>query len=321
MDWFGAGISSSLVAVRAIHFAASALTTGTLIFRAVVVKPALRSEPTAAKLLRTQTLGIAWTGLAITAVSGVIWLLLQAASMSGLPISEALTSGVISTISSQTQFGQVSEIRLVLAIILAACLAYDRLPLADWLALPAALGLTAAIAWTGHAGSTPGETGSLHLSADVLHLIAAAGWIGGLVPLIFLLAAVRRYQAIAWAAFAREAAMRFSALGIASVTTLLATGTVNAWILVGSFHALAVTEYGRLLMLKLVVFAVMLVLAAVNRLWLTPRLAGASGDEPRLEALRQLTRNSVVEIALGFSIFAIVGLLGTLHPAIHLVAG
>jgi copper resistance protein D len=321
MDWFGAGISGSLVAVRAIHFAASALTTGTLIFRAVVVKPALCSEPTAAKLSRTQTLGIAWTGLAITAVSGVIWLLLQAASMSGLPISEALTSGVISTISSQTQFGQVSEIRLVLAIILAACLAFDRLPLADWLALPAALGLTAAIAWTGHAGSTPGEMGSLHLSADVLHLIAAAGWIGGLVPLIFLLAAVRRYQAIAWAAFAREAAMRFSALGIASVTTLLATGTVNAWILVGSFHALAVTEYGRLLMLKLVVFAVMLVLAAVNRLWLTPRLAGASGDEPRLEALRQLTRNSVVEIALGFSIFAIVGLLGTLHPAIHLVAG
>ena len=47
MDWFG--ISGPLVAVRAIHFAASALTTGTLIFRAVVVKPALRSEPTAAK--------------------------------------------------------------------------------------------------------------------------------------------------------------------------------------------------------------------------------------------------------------------------------
>jgi putative copper resistance protein D len=139
--------------------------------------------------------------------------------------------------------------------------------------------------------------------------------------LIFLLAAVRRYHAIAWAALAREAATRFSALGVASVTTLLATGIVNAWILVGSFRALAVTEYGRLLMLKLVVFAVMLVLAAVNRFWLTPRLVVASGDERRLEALRQLTRNSVIEVALGFSIFAIVGLLGTLHPAIHMVEG
>jgi putative copper resistance protein D len=41
----------------------------------------------------------------------------------------------------------------------------------------------------------------------------------------------------------------------------------------------------------------------------------------RLESLRQLTRNSAIEIALGFVIFVIVGILGTLHPAIHLVGG
>jgi copper resistance protein D len=60
------------------------------------------------------------------------------------------------------------------------------------------------------------------------------------------------------------------------------------------------------------------VFAAINRFWLTPRLAVSSGDEPRLEALGQLTRNSVIEIVLGLIIFAIVGALGTLHPAIHL---
>ena len=105
-------------------------------------------------------------------------------------------------------------------------------------------------------------------------------------------------------------------MGIVSVATLVATGIVNSWILVGSFHALLVTEYGQLLMLKLVVFALMLAFAAVNRFSLTPQLAVASG-EPRREALRRLTRNSIVEIVLGFSIFAIVGMLGTLHPAIH----
>jgi putative copper resistance protein D len=72
-------------------------------------------------------------------------------------------------------------------------------------------------------------------------------------------------------------------------------------------------------MLKIVVFSVMLVFAAVNRFWLTPRLAFSSGNELRREALRQLTRNSVIEIALGFAIYAIVGVLGTLHPAIHLL--
>jgi putative copper resistance protein D len=247
----------------------------------------------------------------------VIWLQLQAASMSGLPFGEAMTSDVLSTVLNETQFGLVSKIRFVLAIILAACLAYDRLVLLRWLALGAALGFIAAIAWTGHAGSTLGQMGNLHLTADALHLFAAAAWIGGLVSLALLLSAARRHQAFAWASLARDAAQRFSTLGIVSVATLLLTGIVSAWILVGSFQALLVTEYGLLLMLKIVVFAVMLVLAAVNRFWLTPRLALSSGNEAQLPALRQLTRNSVIEIALGFTIFAIVGALGTLHPAIH----
>jgi putative copper resistance protein D len=101
------------------------------------------------------------------------------------------------------------------------------------------------------------------------------------------------------------------------VGLILATGIVNAWILVGSLHALIVTEYGRLLMLKVTLFAAMLMIAAANRFWLTPRLASASGSEAQLKALHQLTRNSMIELALGLMIFAIVGVLGMLHPALH----
>jgi len=321
VDWFGGEVNGPLIAIRAVHFAAAAVTTGSLIFRAVVAKPAWGSEPVAAKLLRTQTLHVAETALAVTVVSGVLWLLSEAVSMSGLPLDEAMTPRVLWTVLNKTQFGLVSEIRLMLSIVLAVSLALDRLPLAEWLALPAALGLVATIAWTGHAGATPGGLGSLHLAADVLHLLAGAAWIGGLLPLALLLAAARRHQGTAWAAVARNAAARFSPLGIGSVITLLASGIVNARILVGSFHALFVTEYGQLLLFKLAVVAVMLVFAAVNRLWLTPRLACLPGHPTRLEALGQLTRNSLVEIALGFLVFAIVGMLGTLHPAIHLVKG
>lgn len=317
MDWYGAAPSGSLIVVRAIHFAATAITAGSLVFGAVVAKPALRSEQAEARLLRKQTLVVAWLGLAIAAASGVIWFWLQAAAMSGLSLGEIMESGVLSTVLHQTQFGQVAEIRLALAMMLAACLAYDRFPLVSWLALAAASGLTVAIAWTGHAGSTLGERGSLHLAADGLHLLAASAWIGGLVSLLLLLVTVQRNRTIAWASLAQAAASRFSTLGIVSVATLLVTGMLNAWILVGSFHALAATEYGRLLMLKIVAFAVMLAFAALNRLWLTPRLT-FSGNEPRLDALRQLTRNSAIEIALGLTIFAMVGMLGTLHPATHL---
>ena len=317
MDWFGAGVNVPLIAVRAIHFGATALTAGTVVFRTVVAKPALDAEP-AAKLVRTQTLRVAWIGLAVTALSGVIWLLLQAVSMSGLPFGEAMTGHVLWTVLDQTQFGMVAEIRGPLAIVLAVCLAYQRLPWTDWLAFAAALGLTAAIAWAGHGGSTLGAIGNLHVVADALHLLAAAAWIGGLVPLVLLLAAVGRHPTVAWASQARDTTRRFSTLGAISVATLAASGIVNVWFLVGSVHALLVTEYGQLLMLKLGVFAVMLVFAAVNRFWLTPRLGLSMAKGPQLDALRQLTRNSTIEIGLGLAIFAIVGMLGTLHPAIHL---
>jgi putative copper resistance protein D len=311
MDSFGAGVDWPLIAVRAIHFAASAVITGTLVFRTWVAKPGLPSEQAIALGWRSQSLRVAWIALAVALLSGVGWLLLQAVSMSGLPPREAMTSQVLSTVLNETRFGAVTEIRSVLAFILATALAFDRFALADRLALAAAVALTASIAWTGHAGSTLGELGNLHLAADALHLVAAAGWIGGLVALSLLLAAVRGHGG---ASLARDAAQRFSTLGIVSVATLAVTGLVNSWILVGSFRALPATEYGQVLMLKLIVFAAMLVFAAVNRFALTPRLVAGNDHE----AVRKLMRNSVVEIALGLTIFAIVGVLGTLHPAIHL---
>ena len=82
----------------------------------------------------------------------------------------------------------------------------------------------AAIAWTGHAGATLGEGGNLHLVADTMHLVAVSAWIGGLVPLVLLLAAAGRRPEVASAALAHAAAQRFSTLGIVSVATLSAAG-------------------------------------------------------------------------------------------------
>jgi copper resistance protein D len=303
----------SLIVIRAIHFAATAVTAGVLIFRAVVAEPALDSAGAARVVVMAQIVRAAWLGLAIAVASGAVWVLLQAAAMSGLSLREAVTADILSTMLTETQFGTVSECRFALAIVMAACLAYDR----HALALASGLGLVAGIAWTGHAGSTAGDWANLHLTADVLHLVAAAAWLGGLVPLAFLLSQARRNEAQAWASMASQAARRFSVLGIVSVGAIISTGIVNAWILVGSFKGLIATEYGRLLMLKIFLFIIMLAYAAINRLLLTPDLALRSDDKARLRAMCRLTRNSKIEIALGLAIFAIVGALGTLHPAVH----
>src|SRR5262245_12519186 len=308
MDWSGAW--DVLVMTRAVHFAATAIVAGTLVFRTIVAGPVLRTEGAVSEAFRAQTQLVIWISLLAAAISGTFWLFLQTASMSGRPFGD---TSVLPTILDDTQFGQVAEIRLAMATLLALYLARGPFTGGDWLAFAAGLGLAASLAWTGHAGATVGHAGDLHVAAVALHLCAAAIWIGGLLSLVLFFAVARRTASPAWISLVREATGRFSIMGIVSVAVLSATGVVNAYFLVGSFHALVDTEYGWLLLLKLGVFAVMLALAATNRLWLTPRL-GRSGEG----ALRWLTRNSTIEFALGLAVIAIVGLLGALHPANHL---
>src|SRR5205807_7357772 len=108
---------------------------------------------------------------------------------------------------------------------------------------------------------------------------------------------------------------RFSAVGMAAVGALLATGVANAWYTLGSVPALFGTGYGRLLLAKLAFFAAMIALAATNRLRWTPRLR-ATGESAPL-ALDRLRRNAIAETSLGLAVLGAVGALGVTVPAPH----
>ena len=94
------------------------------------------------------------------------------------------------------------------------------------------------------------------------------------------------------------------------------TGTVNGWFLVGpgNIASLGQSTYGLLLIAKLLLFAGMLGLAALNRYRLTPALAQAIEEEdaPRAQAL--LRASLVVEGGLAIVILGLVAWLGTLSP-------
>jgi putative copper resistance protein D len=103
-------------------------------------------------------------------------------------------------------------------------------------------------------------------------------------------------------------------MGYVAVATLIGTGLVNSWFLVGSPSNLLTTTYGQLLLAKLAMFAGMLVLAASNRFWLLPSLQDKSGDKPA--ALDRLFYHVLGEQLLGAMVLFIVSILGTLRPAI-----
>ena len=143
------------------------------------------------------------------------------------------------------------------------------------------------LAWSGHAAGGLGSEAIIHPAADVLHLIAAAAWVGALLPLIVLFAAAGADDASL--AMARTATARFSILGIVSVGTLLVTGIVNTYYLAGSVPALLHTDYGRLLLIKIALFLAMVAIATVNRFQLTPQLLQQASIAASRDALAAAT--------------------------------
>jgi putative copper resistance protein D len=172
-------------------------------------------------------------------------------------------------------------------------------------------------AWTGHGHIGSGGAAGLHLFADVLHLIAAAVWVGALVPLTILV--MQTFRAVP----SREpqrvalALTRFSTIGPATVALLLLSGIANSWFLIDMHHWSAAlhSAYGLTLIAKVMLFGIMLALAAMHRSHTAPalqRILMESGaPEPILRVLRA---TMLSETALAALVLAAVALLGTLEP-------
>jgi putative copper export protein/mono/diheme cytochrome c family protein len=277
-----------LVAVRAVHFASTVLLA---------------------------------TALACTAASGAAWLWLFAAGLGGNDESGA---ALLPKVLTETRFGRIWCLRAVLAALMVPLIyrwhrAVPQGRAANSLLVVLALTLLGSLAAAGHAGAALENWAVLHFAADVLHLIAAAAWLGGLLPLTLLLREARIAPNEFSLAIAERSTVRFSNCGIASVATLLVTGVISTWFLAGTVPALVGTPYGRLLLVKIGCFFAMVAVAAVNRRRLTPMLM-ALGTSERLRAIDRLRRNIGVEIFLGVVVLIVVAALGTIPPGAHVQA-
>ena len=104
-----------------------------------------------------------------------------------------------------------------------------------------------------------------------IHLGCGAFWLGALYPLYV----TTQYQS---PAVAGSVMTQFSRMAIMAVTLLAASGMVISWVQVRHPAALINTVYGWRLLLKVVLFAIIVGLAAYNKVVLTPRLTSNSSD-------------------------------------------
>ena len=305
------------IASRAVHFASSLVVGGVAIFSALIVQSI--NKTSFSERYQEQLMLAA---LALAVLSGATWLLFLAARIAQSSVSAVIDDGTAWSVLTETQFGHVWEIRLLVAILLFCVgLVGPGLKRRGWLrSLQAALAVlfVGMLAWSGHAAGATGFGGLLHFGGDTLHLITAAAWVGGLAPLLLFIAPRLRNSEPPLADCYRVL-RRFSTLAAWSVVVLAASGALNTWFMTNRLQSFLGTDYGSLVLVKIVLLIAMLGFGTANRYWLTPRLLPADGSsKEHTRALRLLCASVSVEIAMGLVVVGVVAILGQLPPPEHM---
>ncbi|NJR76996.1 copper homeostasis membrane protein CopD [Sphingomonas corticis] len=298
-----------LIAVRfALYMALSGLF-GLSAFSLYGLKVEERADALA---LRPWLVGSGLLGLLLSSIA----LVLLAAAMAGAPAwpidREAI--GMLLTGSATGTAWEARMVALIVAVIAALITAGRTAPL-GLVALAAGLAL-ATLAWTGHGAMDEGATGWVHLVADILHLLAAGAWVGALLGLTLLVMRPAVRVDVAHLRLTHRALHGFGLVGTVAVGTIVVTGLVNGWLLVGAGNLprLLTTLYGQLLLAKLALFGTMLGLASLNRFRLTPAFERSVAVGDHRAALAALRRSLAIETSCAVTILALVAWLGMLEP-------
>jgi copper transport protein len=342
--------------VRGLDYLSIALLLGGLAFVIVAWLPGLaavagpaREWSLAARMFKGRMSRLLGAAIALGLLVSLLGILLQGASAAGVSLWSSLKGTVLES-TLESRFGEVWGLRaidwLLLAILLSAGTALARrdtrgtsshdagAPRADMAALPArppvwlllAVGVCAAYlaatpALSGHA-SIQSPTG-VFFPSDVLHVLAASIWVGGVACLLLALpAATRQLAGPERSRLLLATLVRFSPMALTAVVVIAATGVLQAYIDVRSLHALFHSTYGALIIVKISLLLCLICLGWVNRERVIPafrRIAGA-GEPPGANGL--LARRTMRgELVLMMIVFGVTAALITYAPPIDAASG
>jgi copper transport protein len=147
-------------------------------------------------------------------------------------------------------------------------------------------------------------------AGDMLHVAAAAIWLGGIIALVLTLSRSSRLKP----AEAARTVAGFSAIAAIVVSVLVAAGTVLAWRILNSWSALVSTAYGVALLTKIGLAIAVVALAAYNRFSLVPTITADPDHATDGPAWRRLRTTVRAEAAVLVAIVAATGVLVTQSP-------
>ncbi len=277
------------------------LTTlaGAVLIGVLVLRPAVSAE-------HFPTTRLQWLiyGVAVLAVIGAIGDLFVRQTQSydlGTVLRDKLWLQALLT----TRYGALWWLRFGMITGLLAWTAFwpvngVRSTLGWFIGVALTLGLIAIQSLSSHNAASAILTG-LSAAMDWLHLVSASTWIGGVVILSITL---RRFTP----AERRDVLVRFSALATISVAVITLTGLYSAGLHLYQIQDLWQTDYGRWLLFKLALVAVLLLLGLQNNLALRRPESKAHENTIRVQ------RRVLIESALGMGVLFAVGILTSAAP-------
>jgi copper transport protein len=234
-------------------------------------------EAAAAYERRRRALLLGGAGLGVAA--GAAGIVLQGATAGGTSFWSALDPGVVREVLG-TRFGTVWGLRVLDLALIAGLVALlrrrgDARRATALLALPVAF-LVVTPALGGHA--TTQHPVALLAPLDVLHVAAMSAWVGGLATLLLAVPAGTRAIAdpAARAPVLAAPLSRFSALALASVGVLVATGVAQSIVHLRSFGDLPHTAFGRAVLIKIIILLALAGFGALSRRRSVPRIRAAA---------------------------------------------
>ncbi len=194
---------------------------------------------------------MAVAGVVLSAISLVV----TAKTMAGAESYLAIDGDTVWMIATETGFGIAWQVRLAALL---ACLLATLAPHcwrgAHGLLVPAAAVALSTLAWGGHGAMNEGMQRTIHLTTDIVHLLAAGAWVGALAVFMRMSSAHHTATEGSVAGLSR-AASGFAHVGTGIVVALAITGIVNYIMIAGlTVSALLTTRYGALLLAKLALF-------------------------------------------------------------------
>ena len=295
------GAPAYLGIARVLGYLALLLAAGLLAF-ATLLLPAGSGDPSArARILTVAT----WS----TVVAAVLWVV-QVPLVAGYQLG----GGTFDPGSwGSLAVSEYAVPAVVVAGLLVALLLSRRSGDARPWPLIALLPAVAAPAFTGH---TRAESPLVVvLGADVLHLVAGATWLGGLVALGLTLPLLAREDDRAAVVLTR-----FSTAAAGVLAALVVTGSFLAWRILGSWSGLVDLAYGRLLLVKVASVLVAIALAWWNRRRLLPGLRAATRRSDREGGAELLRRTTFAEAGILVVVLLATGFLVDRSPEAELAA-